>query len=699
MWLNESKNNAIRLFMNLSLVKNFLKNALSTLILSVILFFLRPHAAFSQTVYDNYANNETSIDWMQLNTEHFQLVIPSSKRAAIDSISCMAENIYREYSARMGITPGRITLYYKNKSAITGGIKARKTDEEFSIWDEQAPSGIRFIPARSSAEIRLRREIAYAFQQHNQYFPIDYYYYLFARPEKSPWSDAFTYFMAVPFPLVKAKKRKTRQKQTDNGGNGFVMPGTEDSLQVMRGRSQIRFFLNQYGPEAFRTLYSSRNSLLGLISYFDFNSAFERATGISYEMFSQLWRSHSNRQAVSTDQTLHKAVITSDLCRQFSPASSPVTEYNAFANIRWEPPFVLPYYITPDDFGLAAYVSMEEPMRTHEFRYYGTLSLADPIGKSFFYSQYTNNMFHPHIELALNRFPSASGFFGNSRKVKTATVLALESLWKITSWSRSGNEWYGGLTFRYMAFDYFPASTFRYHHPDLFLTNTDTRQADIKASLVWRDYTASRHTLIHPLQGEGVRLQVTAADEILGSQTRFIRLNLDSYAILPGIGKHRFYLYGNGVMDIGEPAGRDFISFSDNGNFQIPGPDFTGSINPGYDRFVRGYTSNLAGSRFVFGTIEYRIPLFFDTDKKLLGLIPPARTSFTLFSDAGIMGAARVGYNKTSTKYRYSMGAEIKRVFAAGGSPKITYEVGVAQPLTQSFGPVFYFNIKSALPF
>lgn len=667
-----------------------LTNGILAIIIGLFIVFSFAHLSSAQAISDDYANNETSIDWQQVKTEHFKIVFPASEREKIPTVSQQAERIYGDFEARMGTAPCSIIIYIKNENAVVSGIKAQKTDEEFSIWDDQAPSGERFIPQTQRMEIKLRREIAYAFQQHGQYFPVDYYYYLFSRPEKSPWSDGFTSFMAIP---------NTITSDANHSANAdiFFRPGTMDSLEIMRGRSQIRYFLDRYGGDAFKTLYSTRQSFLG-IPYFDFNSSFETATGLGYDTFTRQWLSnHTGSISDISLQAWDDLPAQSDT--SVSSGVAPITDYNAFTNIRWEPPFVLPYYVSTDDFGLAAYLSLAEPMQTHEFRYYGSISFADPVGKSFFYSKYTNNAFRPQIEFILNRFPSASGFFGKSRKVKTATIMAVESLWKLTGISHRSSQWYGGLTLRHMIFDYFSAESFRYHHPDLFLNNTHTRQIDVKASLAWRNFTAGRHALIHPMDGEGVRFSVTGSEKILGSQTRHLRLNLDGYTIWPGFGDDRIYLYGNGVMDIGEPAGHDYLSFSDDGDYQLPGPDFTGSVNPGFDRFVRGYTTNLVGDRFAFGTLEYRIPFFFDTREKLLGFIPPARTSLTLFADAGVMGAARTGINETSTEYRYSAGVELKRVFSIGGSFELTYEGGVAQPLTKSFGPTPYFNIKTALPF
>lgn len=375
------------------------------------------------------------------------------------------------------------------------------------------------------------------------------------------------------------------------------------------------------------------------------------------------------------------------------------SEYNAFENMRWEPPTLVPYYLNPHDFGLGGMIELVEPMRTHELDFDGFISLPDPWNKSFFYAEYTNNALPPRLKLQWNHLASGSVFFGTSRQTERTDVLALTSLWKLGNDSRNYRSWYAGFWIRHLNFDYYPATSFRRHHPDLFFSNAKARQTDVKLMLSWRSLEPSRHTFIHPSDGEGVRFSITAADRLLGSQVRYARFSLDGYTVLPGFNEQRIFLYGHAALDRGEPTGRDYLSFSDDGDYQMPEENFMGSVNPGIDRFVRGYQTVLPGDRFLFGTLEYRIPLQFETNRWLLGILPPARSSLTFFTDGGVMGNARVSAGRRTTRYRYSAGLEIKRVLAFGDDFKLTYELGMAQPLNKPFGPVPYYNIKTAIPF
>jgi hypothetical protein len=62
-----------------------------------------------------------------------------------------------------------------------------------------------------------------------------------------------------------------------------------DRLEIMLGRSQINYYFNQFKRDSLRGIYAHRQSLFGLVPYFDFNPAFKEGAGISYNEFNQRW--------------------------------------------------------------------------------------------------------------------------------------------------------------------------------------------------------------------------------------------------------------------------------------------------------------------------------------------------------------------------------------------------------------------------
>lgn len=540
-------------------------------IAAVVLFLLGGLSVdllFAQAINGQYGNNETSINWMETQSPHFKIVFPEGKTNSAGILARQAEDIFKEYQDRLGTAPSnRIIIYYKNNNALVSGIRGQDTDEEFQVW--QGSVGMQqLMPGNYTTSQALRAEIAYAFKENIEYFPIDYYFYLFSRPSPSPWSDGLVSYLAVP-EVTNSDTLAVNTLANFAKKNRFDSFSRVEWKEMLFGRSQIRYFETDT-TNSISEIYSQRQKLFGFIPYFDFNPAFEKATGRSYQAFKKQWEADS-RAANKKVKDLNNAASENDTGSlqtdsNSSPSGLDTSPYNSFANIRWEVPFGVPYYYD-GDFGLAGYASLKEPLRIHEFSYYGSLSFANPIRKSYFYSEYVNNSLRPRIKFSYNHLPSASGFFGEEREVQTTDVLALSSLWKLTGLSSGTSAWYAVLTLRHLALDYFPQEMFRANNPDIFYTNTKTRQTDLRGILSWRNHVPNRNNLIHPLSGQGVRFSATASDKILGSQVRYARLGVDAYMVLPAVSDQRIFVYGNAVMDIGEPAGRDFLSFSDNGNY------------------------------------------------------------------------------------------------------------------------------------
>src|SRR5699024_2772374 len=285
-------------------------------------------------------------------------------------------------------------------------------------------------------------------------------------------------------------------------------------------------------------------------------------------------------------------------------------DYKQLANISLERIIALPYYVNTDDFGVAAYLDFSEPLQKHQFNFSGIISFPSLFDNSFFYTSYVNNTFKSRIRLSYSHLSASSdllGLLNRSIQIETRDAVALSALWKL-GWLSSGySNWYAGVMVRHMAFDYFNKETMQQKYDDIIYDNTITGQTDLRLALSWRRLKPYRHTIIHPLDAHGVRLSATGSDDILGSKVEYLLLNLEGYTMVPTVGKHRIFLYANGVIDIGETAGRDYLNFADNADLKLPEPNFMGSIDPGIDRFIRGYTHTILGEEFLFGSIEYRI--------------------------------------------------------------------------------------------
>jgi len=379
--------------------------------------------------------------------------------------------------------------------------------------------------------------------------------------------------------------------------------------------------------------------------------------------------------------------------------SNTLYEYNSITNTRFDRAFLLPYYLNPGGYGLFGIIRFIEPMRTHELTVGGTFSAPSFFKKSSFFASYTNNMFRPQLQVNWTHLPAASEWFGKSLETQTSDVVSVKSLWRIPSWSSLTTDWYFGAMVRHMSFDYYSDSSLARHHPELAFKNTDDSQIDLRLGLAWRNYEPYRHNVIHPIDGAGARALFTASDKLLGSGSRFVRLDLTGYKIFPLGNSHTIYLNGRGILQSGESVGRDYIGLTESSSPNFGLPEFLGEESPGVDQRIRGYDATVLGDKLVTGTLEYRIPLRLNSTKRLLGFIPPARTSLAVFTEGGILWDARQRGKTDFTEHRFSTGVEIKRVFRLSDDFAFSYSMGFAKALTNSDSPQFYFGLRSAIPF
>jgi len=207
--------------------------------------------------------------------------------------------------------------------------------------------------------------------------------------------------------------------------------------------------------------------------------------------------------------------------------------------------------------------------------------------------------------------------------------------------------------------------------------------------------------MLHPLDGTGLSVSLTGAEQILGSDVQFLTADVNAFTILPAIGLHRIYLHGRFQAQWGEPLPQDFIGFSryDNINLNLPGEVPLVFFNEA--ERVRGYRSFVAGKQVAFGSLEYRMPFLPSLNTRILGVLSLGSTSLALFTDAGVVWEARLADETTATEKRWGAGAEVKNRISLLGI-NFTHSLGIAQPAEELFSDAdydLYYRIRAVVPF
>ncbi len=370
--------------------------------------------------------------------------------------------------------------------------------------------------------------------------------------------------------------------------------------------------------------------------------------------------------------------------------------YSSWRNLRHVATGALPYAWLDGDVGLAAFTTWMEPLGKHALLALGNLSLRDPAGSSFGAASYLNNQWVPSIGLNAYRLPGSAQFYGDDLLVEAYTGGDVTVLWPL-DWSDRpyvSEEF----TVRLRWVDIDPLT------PDEFDAATGIappqagQQLDLRAGLAFTKQRPYFNNLIHPLDGLGLRLQVTGAASVLGSDSEFIRGDLSSFGIFNGPGLHRIYIYGRAQAQEGESFPQDFVGLSRHDGLQIDLP-IPLPFSFGDAERVRGYRSYALGDRMLFGTLEYRVPLLSSLQTRLLGIVNLGGVAAAAFADAGIVWS---GAELDDAVRRTGVGLELKNALRVGGFFSVAHAVGIAQQaddLGLHGDYEIYYRIRTAVPF
>ena len=371
-------------------------------------------------------------------------------------------------------------------------------------------------------------------------------------------------------------------------------------------------------------------------------------------------------------------------------------EYSALSNLSNRLTAALPYYAAgTGDVGLAGVTAWSEPLGTHAFGAVGRLSFRTPGTDSEVVAVYRNRQLSPTIDVSLFSASSSARIYGRDLLVEDRTGGDLTVRWPLdwrvapylsTSFSTR---------FRYADVDPLDPADFTALGP--LSPPRAGQQASLRLQLTRRKKPPYRHTLVHPLDGWGVRLRTTGAAAVLGGDSAFLRGDVAGYTLLPSVGEHRVFLYGRLQAQTGASFPQDYIGFSRYDAIDLPLPGAV-PITLGDTERVRGYREYVLGNRVAFGSVEYRIPFASSLQTEGLGLVGLGKTTLSLFLDGGVVwndADLRGGVQQLGT------GVEVKNALRLFGV-RIGHALGVAQPTT-ALGTrddvQLYYRVQTALPF
>lgn len=386
---------------------------------------------------------------------------------------------------------------------------------------------------------------------------------------------------------------------------------------------------------------------------------------------------------------------------QIAPDESLITRnyrYRPLTELKHAATILLPYYGDSGNWGLFGTTGFTEPLGKHMIAATGNLSFGN-LRNSFGILSYINNQFYPTLTTSLYKIPGSAYFYGSQFLIEELTGGEITMNLPIDLFE---GPYRGGALFaRLRHVQAVPFDQDRFRETEQLPRPERGRQTDLSIGVTIKKQRPWRENLIHPLDGWGARLMVTGAEKIPGSDVQFATADLSAYSILPGPGLQRFYLYGRYQKQWGSPLPQNFIGFStyDNIHLNLPGEVPLFLFNEA--ERVRGYREFVAGDQVLFGSIEYRIPFASSLETRILGILELGASTFSLFSDAGVVWNPVGGERVAKTEERWGAGVEIKnelRLFGVG----ISHAAGVAQPAQELFTDGeydLYYRVRAVIPF
>ncbi len=360
----------------------------------------------------------------------------------------------------------------------------------------------------------------------------------------------------------------------------------------------------------------------------------------------------------------------------------------------------LPFpYLYDGGIGIGGVTAWLEPLGKHLA--YAAVGIAPAdLRDSYALASYQNAVYEPTITVEAHHFPRAARVYG-------ATLLAEReaALSAVAAWPLGGQRPYAGATAAALARLSWSGVLNADDFDDGVLSGLRRPESGTQivggAMLLRRFQRPWRDAAIHPLDGTGLRLSLSGGAG-LDRRTTFARTDAAAYAILtppglPGAALHRLYVYGRAAAQAGRPLAQDYIGLARYDGLRLFLPSFI-PVTLEQNERVRGYRRASVGNVALFGSAEYRVPLWPDLQTALFGTVRLGALSGALFADAGVVART---LDLRGADRRLGVGGELKNVVSVAGYT-FGHALGVAQPADRvgtRRGYETYYRIQLGVPF
>jgi hypothetical protein len=355
----------------------------------------------------------------------------------------------------------------------------------------------------------------------------------------------------------------------------------------------------------------------------------------------------------------------------------------------------LPYFFSRDDWGASVITSFFEPLGKHLFVAAVGVSAHDPVREGFAWFHYTNRQLAPTLNLTLYHRSYSARFYGDELLIDRHTGADISAEWPLDWFNLN----YSTASFGTLVSSNTVTPTRAVRNiPDGLDIPEKGRRNHLNFWFTLRQQRPYRFQNLHPLDGFGLRLKLTAGVPAFGGDTRFVRPDLRLYTVLQSVSNHRIYIYLRAIMQEGNSLNQDFFGLTRYGDFSQSIPGINYDILYGDGERVRGFSDYVIRNRLLFTNLEYRIPVISNLQTNILGFAAFGGVVLAPYLDAAIVWDGK--FELDEAVKRAGSGMELKNLMSLGNVQMI-HAVGFGQPVQDLFSDNYeiYYRLKVAIPF
>jgi len=280
-------------FFFLIYLREFMKQLFYTAIFLILP--LIPQVVCSQGFSSFNGRNHPYLQWKVAETAHFKIIYPERIAGVESKAAAIAEQSYQVLSLNLDVSfDKKIRVYLTDSDEINNGFAVPVGNGHTNIWVNLND----YIDIWTGREKWMRKVIAHELAHIFHFKAIESNMGLWQFAVADPLPRFFTEGLA---------QYQTEKWDSQRGDRWLRMAVFDDMLNYNDGRSiyntrlmyavgnsQVRYFAEQYGDSTLATLLDARKPFLNFWEVHDFQRAFRKATGDSYNDFEDKWRKHVN---------------------------------------------------------------------------------------------------------------------------------------------------------------------------------------------------------------------------------------------------------------------------------------------------------------------------------------------------------------------------------------------------------------------